>query len=87
MSILPDALLLCEIPMPVKMNPRRNDRERGLPPLEPLLTIKDVADICVVSTKTVRCWIKAGELPAIRLGRQWRIVPKDLARFISDNRS
>ena len=52
-----------------------------------LLTIPDVADICVVSTKTVRLWIKAGELPAIRLGRQWRIVPKDLARFISDNRS
>ena len=86
MSISPDALLLCEIPMPVKMNPRLNDKERGLPPLEPLLTIRDVADICDVSTKTVRRWIKAGELPAIRLGRQWRIVPRDFERFLNDNR-
>lgn len=87
MSILPDALLLCEIPMPVKMNPRRNDKERGLSPLEPLLTIKDVADICVVNTKTVRRWIQSRQLVAIRLGRQWRIARKDLERFISDNRS
>ena len=54
---------------------------------ERLFTIPDVADICVVSTKTVRCWIKAGELHAIRLGRQWRIARKDLERFIRDNRS
>ena len=87
MSISPDALLLCEIPMPVKMDLGLKDKGRKSLPLEPLLTIRDVADFCVVSKKTVRCWIKAGELPAIRLGRQWRIVPKDLARFIRDNRS
>ena len=52
-----------------------------------LLTIPDVAEFCRVSERTVRRWIKARELPAIRLGRQWRIVPKDLARFIRDNRS
>ena len=87
MSISPDALLLCEIPMPVKMNPRLNDKERGLPPLEPLLTIKDVAEVCVVNPKTVRRWIQSRQLVAIRLGRQWRIARKDLARFIRDNRS
>ena len=52
-----------------------------------LLTIPDVADICVVSTKTVRRWIQSRQLVAIRLGRQWRIARKDLERFISDNRS
>jgi excisionase family DNA binding protein len=50
--------------------------------LTPLLTIPDVADICRVSTKTVRRWIKAGDLVAIRLGNQLRIAPEDLDRFI-----
>ncbi len=70
----------------MKMDLGLKDKGRKSPPLEPLLTIKDVAEVCVVSTKTVRRWIQSGELPAIRLGRQWRIVPKDLARFIRDNR-
>ena len=71
----------------MKMDLEPNDKERGLPPLEPLLTIPNVAEICRVSERTVRRWIKAGELPAIRLGRQWRIVRKDLERIISDNQS
>jgi excisionase family DNA binding protein len=50
--------------------------------LSPLLTIPDVADICRVSIKTVRRWIKSAELPAARLGNQWRIRPKDLQHFI-----
>jgi excisionase family DNA binding protein len=50
--------------------------------LIPLLIIPDVADICRVSTKTVRRWIAAGDLVAIRLGNQWRIAPADLDRFI-----
>ena len=52
-----------------------------------LLTIPDVAEFCRVSERTVRRWIKAGELPAIRLGRQWRIAKKDLERFLSDHRT
>jgi excisionase family DNA binding protein len=50
----------------------------------PLLTIQDVAGICRVSTKTVRRWIKDGDLVAAKLGNQWRIYPKDLDRFIRD---
>ena len=49
-----------------------------------LLTIKEVAGRCRVSTKTVRRWIKSGELPAYRLGRQWRISERDLRRFHRD---
>ena len=52
-----------------------------------LLTIPDVAEFCRVSERTVRRWIKAGELPAIRLGRQWRIAKKDFERFLSDHRT
>ncbi len=55
--------------------------------LIPLLTIPDVADFCRVSTKTVRRWIKADDLVAIKLGNQWRIAPNDLDRFIRLARS
>ena len=48
----------------------------------PLLTIKDVAALYQVSTKTVRRWINAGDLTAAQLGNQWRICQKDLDMFI-----
>ena len=49
---------------------------------EPMLDIIDVAGACRVSEKTVRRWIKAGDLPAARLGNQWRIFPRDLKTFV-----
>ncbi len=52
--------------------------------LAALLAIEDVAAICRVSEKTVRRWIKSLELPAARLGGQWRIRPRDLDIFIRD---
>jgi excisionase family DNA binding protein len=57
--------------------PRNNATER-------LLTIKEAAELCRVSEKTVRRWINARELTAARLGAQWRIRPKDLELFIAD---
>ena len=51
---------------------------------EQLLTIKDAAVFCRVSEKTVRRWIDARDLPAAKLGAQWRIRPKDLELFIAD---
>jgi excisionase family DNA binding protein len=51
---------------------------------ESLLTIGQVADFCLVSNKTVRRWIKAGELPAAQLGNQWRVRPRDLDLFVRD---
>jgi excisionase family DNA binding protein len=52
--------------------------------LAPMLDITDVAETCRVSEKTVRRWIKAGDLPAARLGNQWRIFPRDLNTFVLD---
>lgn len=49
---------------------------------EPLLDIPAVAGICNVSEKTIRRRIKAGEMPAARLGGQWRIRPRDLEDFV-----
>jgi excisionase family DNA binding protein len=58
---------------------------KPLPELsQPLLTIKQVALHCGVSEKTVRRWIDARELPAAKLGNQWRIRPRDVDLFIKD---
>ena len=51
---------------------------------KPLLTISEVAEVCRLSTRTVRRWIERGELPAHRLGRQLRISEKDLKIFLRD---
>jgi excisionase family DNA binding protein len=51
---------------------------------EQLLTIDDVAALCRVSSKTVRRWITRRELPAVKLGAQWRIRPRDLDLFLRD---
>ncbi len=42
------------------------------------LSVRDVAALFRISTKTVRRWIKSGDLPATRLGRDWRIARCDL---------
>lgn len=51
---------------------------------EPLLTIPEVADVLKVSEKTIRRWIEAAELPAAKLGMQWRIRPRDLDDYVRD---
>ena len=55
-------------------------------PLE-LLTIDDVAALFQVSPKTVRRWIQAGDLPAAKLGNQWRIDVLDAKRFFVERLS
>ena len=52
--------------------------------MQPIL---DVAERCQVSEKTVRRWIDAGDLVAYRLGRQWRVDPEDLQKFLESRRS
>ncbi len=47
-----------------------------------LHTVPEVADHCQVSEKTVRRWIKKGDLEALRLGRLLRITPSAFRRFL-----
>lgn len=56
----------------------------GKIPPEPLLTIPEIAALFRVSEKTVRRWIAAGDLPAAKLGGQWRIDLKDAKRFFAN---
>ncbi len=48
-----------------------------------LLTVREVADSMRVSTMTVYRLIRAGALPAIRVGKHFRIRVEDLETFLS----
>ena len=61
--------------------PDAGQRETG----DRLLTAEDIAEHCQVSIRTVRRWIADGALQVVRLGRQVRIRPLHLERFIKQN--
>jgi excisionase family DNA binding protein len=45
-------------------------------------SIQSIAEMLDVSVKTVRRWINRGELPAHKLGNQWRVSRGDLEIFL-----
>jgi excisionase family DNA binding protein len=51
-------------------------------PITPFYTVAQVAELLVVSTRSVRRWIAAGELFAHKFGRQIRISELDLRAFV-----
>jgi len=51
-----------------------------------LLTPEQVARILQVHVLTIYSYIRRGQLDAVRLGRHYRIIPKELTRFIESNR-
>ena len=51
-----------------------------------MMSIREVAEFFGVSQKTVRRWIESGQLEAHQLGRQWRIAPEEIERFLVTRR-
>jgi excisionase family DNA binding protein len=49
-----------------------------------LLTVAEVADTMRVSNMTIYRLIKSGELPALRVGKNYRIRHSDVQRFLED---
>lgn len=49
---------------------------------ESFLTVAEVADLLRLNQQTVRNWIDAGSLPAVRVGRRVRIKRSDLNRIL-----
>lgn len=47
-----------------------------------LLTAGEVADLLRVSTMTVYRLIRGGELPAVRVGRSYRVRSQDLDSYL-----
>jgi excisionase family DNA binding protein len=51
------------------------------------LTTEEVLDYLQVNLRTVYRLIKAGKIPAVRVGRQWRFRKKDIDAWLAGNRS
>ena len=49
-----------------------------------LLTVSEVATAMRVSNMTVYRLIKGGELPAVRVGKNYRLRETDLERFLEE---
>lgn len=48
----------------------------------PLLTVAEVADLFRVSSMTVYRLIRNGDLPAVRVGRSYRVREDDLQAYL-----
>lgn len=53
----------------------------GIPDKQ-VYTLKEVATALGKSTRTIRNWIKKGDLEAFKLGNAWAIRYEDLARLL-----
>lgn len=49
---------------------------------EPLMTTAAVAKWLGVSTRTLCLWAECQEIPAIKIGRQWRFRESELSRWL-----
>ena len=49
-----------------------------------LLTVNEVADLLRVSRMTVYRLIKTGEMPALRVGRSYRLREEDIHSYLTD---
>lgn len=50
-----------------------------------ILTVKEVAALFKTTCQPVRKMIQNGELPAVKVGREWRIPMEFLIDFLSNN--
>jgi excisionase family DNA binding protein len=50
-------------------------------PTEVLLTLREAADVLRLNARTVREYVRRGELQGRLIGRQWRFRRKDLDAF------
>jgi len=58
--------------------------EKLLSKYEPLLTTAAVAKWFGISTRAVCLWAECKELPAIKVGRQWRFRRDELGRWLEN---
>jgi excisionase family DNA binding protein len=67
----------------LEINQPEESDVRGLPS-QNLLTTSAVATWLGISPRTVCLWAECQEIPAIKLGRQWRFRESDLRRWLED---
>ena len=62
---------------------RRTVHERSFTEAR-LLTVNEVADLLRVSRMTVYRMIKTGEMPAVRVGRSYRLREEDVHTYLTE---
>lgn len=50
-----------------------------------LLTVREVAGLFQTTRQQVRKMIRSGALPAVKVGREWRVPQEYLKGFIEEN--
>ena len=60
---------------------------RNLPTDEVFLTTEEVLEYLQVNLRTVYRLIKAGKIPAVRVGRQWRFRKRDIDAWLDSQRT
>jgi excisionase family DNA binding protein len=86
------AAQLCSFPLPtIATVAYSRIRRRGVIPLTTeditsarYLTVREVASTLRVSNMTVYRLINAGELPAVRVGKSFRLLEDDVNRYLAD---
>jgi len=58
------------------MHTRKNEHK------DPLLSTAAVAKWLGISSRTICLWAECGEIPAIKIGRQWRFREEELRRWL-----
>ncbi len=46
--------------------------------MKPFLSTREIANWLHVTPRTIRLWAELGEIPALRVGRQWRFRDQDV---------
>jgi excisionase family DNA binding protein len=67
----------CEVRLPSTSMPDFAD--------ETFMTVAEVAAALRMNPQTIRNWIDAGQLPAVRIGRRVRILSSDFATLIAND--
>lgn len=52
-----------------------------------LLTTEAAGELLTISPRVIRSLIKRGKLPAVRIGREYRLEMNDIEKFISANKN
>ena len=52
------------------------------------ISIEDLSEYLGISAVTIRFWIRSGkDIPAVRIGRQWRFRISDIDEWIKSGKS
>ena len=62
-------------------NNQANDT--GVLPFEPLLSLREAADLLGVHWKTLELFARTGKVPAAKIGRRWRFRASLLDRWLA----